>query len=528
MDYSIIINAVVLSTFLVVLFEYFRKKRKDPEYVHPIDRLWRGGSLNVWILVAGAVAALVLLVRRIGNAPLDAKIFEFYEDVEEVEIAFNWPQEHWIDSIQEQLDHPFCYGEVVNVRMPFASGTVIVPWVSGQYCTGDYHLMDVSVIMVLLNAERNVLIDEKIVALAELEDSVASKLRNDRSLGFNKLTLFSAQFDDETLEEDRAALFEGVMRGYEAYCEVLAHENFGVGLKELDPDTWRTLDQRFAFVAQAFLPPPPPPPPADYSISELTLFVLQPDSADWAAHTARWGEEYMKTALERQQKFQARMMERAEEEGLDVIWEERKELAVLNEYTQEYIVLKKDLAKWYEYYFCNGNSIFETNVFLEGTPLEYYEVHRDSIDIDPAVYSAIQGAGDKNNRQQWWVDDCRNCLKLSDTLELDMNDNGVSEYIFFDLGYCTSLVIREEGAEDIRIGCNIPQQNDLPETVDWVNMWYPVTEREVHETTFDNDEVLGERIVKLDNYGFFIGKEEAGGGVIGYVNGELVYLHQGC
>ena len=33
---------------------------------------------------------------------------------------------------------------------------------------------------------------------------------------------------------------------------------------------------------------------------------------------------------------------------------------------------------------------------------------------------------------------------------------------------------------------------------------------------------------KLDNYGFFIGKDEAGGGVIGYVDGQLVYLHQGC
>ena len=147
----------------------------------------------------------MLLARSLGSAPLDPKIFESYEDVEEVEIAFNWPQEHWIDSIQKQLDHPFCYGEVVNVRMPFASGTVIAPWVSGQYCTGDYHLMDVSVIMVLLNAERKVLIDDKIVALAELEDSLASKLRNDRSLSFNKLKLFSVQFDDETLEEVRAA-----------------------------------------------------------------------------------------------------------------------------------------------------------------------------------------------------------------------------------------------------------------------------------------------------------------------------------
>lgn len=54
MDYTLIINAAVLSTFLVVLFEYFWKKRKDPEYVHPIDRLWRGGSLNALILVVGA------------------------------------------------------------------------------------------------------------------------------------------------------------------------------------------------------------------------------------------------------------------------------------------------------------------------------------------------------------------------------------------------------------------------------------------------------------------------------------------
>ena len=42
------------------------------------------------------------------------------------------------------------------------------------------------------------------------------------------------------------------------------------------------------------------------------------------------------------------------------------------------------------------------------------------------------------------------------------------------------------------------------------------------------DEVLGERKVKLDNYGFFIGKEEAVGGILCYINGELVHVHQGC
>ena len=349
MDYSVIISAVVLSTFLVVLFEYFRKKRKDPEYVHPIDRMWRGGSLNVWILAVGAVAALVLLVR---------------------------------------------------------------------------------------------------------------------------------------------------------------------GVAELDPETNAEV--------------PPPPPPVDVILNKPTFIGFVPDSLQLDSAMNALGEENFYIGIDDHAWYTHQLLEKTLAADVPVIWEYGAALSYLIPGDVDDRRLIKDPSELFQYFYFDGDSLFETNIFLEGTPLENYEVHRDSIDIDPAVYSAIPGAGDENNRQQWWVDDCRNCLKLSDTLELDMNDNGVSEYIFFDLGYCTSLVIREEGAEDIRIGCNIPQQNDLPETVDWVNMWYPVTEREVHETTFDNDEGLGEGKVKLDNYGFFIGKEEAGGGVIGYVNGELVYLYQGC
>ena len=136
------------------------------------------------------------------------------------------------------------------------------------------------------------------------------------------------------------------------------------------------------------------------------------------------------------------------------------------------------------------------------------------------MYEEIPGEGDDNNSQQWCYEDCTECLKLSDTLELDMNGNGTSEFIFWDLSDGTSLVIREAGADDIRIGCNVQWQNDLPETVDWVNLWYRVMEQEVFETTFNDNEVLGERMVKLVNYGFYIGKEEAGGGVIGMSSGS--------
>jgi len=267
----------------------------------------------------------------------------------------------------------------------------------------------------------------------------------------------------------------------------------GVQLIELDPETNAEI--------------PPPPPPADYSISELTLFVLQPDSADWAVHSARWGEEYMKTALERQQKFQARMMERAEEEGLDVIWEERKELAVLNEYTQEYVVLKKDLARWYEYYFCNGDSIFETNVFLEGT--QYEQQAQESV-FKPTVES--------ENLE----------LRLSDTAHVDLNGNGVDEMVFLDFGECTSLVIREEGAEDIRIGCGAEWGHEIPNYIGWVDEWSLEAPGLKWESFLDAEDMLDERQVSIPFWGVYIGKQEASGGILCYIDGELVYLHQGC
>ena len=272
---------------------------------------------------------------------------------------------------------------------------------------------------------------------------------------------------------------------------------------------------------------PPPPPPVDLILDKPTIIGFLRDSLYLDSLKEHLGEEDFYVSMDDYMWYTYKLLETSTAAGIELVWEYGSDLTFFVPGHANVLRLKRDPSVLYQYFYFDGDSLFETNVFLEGTPLESYEVESDSLEIDPTVYAEIPGDGDENNRQQWWVDDCRNCLKLSDTLELDMNDNGVSEYIFFDLGYCTSLVIREEGAEDIRIGCNIPQQNDLPETVDWVNMWYPVTEREVHETTFDNDEGLGERKVKLDNYGFFIGKEEAGG-VIGYVNGELVYLYQGC
>ena len=272
----------------------------------------------------------------------------------------------------------------------------------------------------------------------------------------------------------------------------------------------------------------PPPPPADLILDKPTIIGFLRDSLYLDSIKEHLGEEDFYVSMDDYMWYTYKLLETSTAEGIELVWEYGSDLTFFVPGHADVLWLKRDPSVLYQYYYFDGDSLVETNVFLEGTPLENYEVESDSIEIDPTVYMGIPGAEVENNRQQWWYDDCAECLKFNDTLALDMNGNGASEFIFWDLGYCTSLVIREAGADDIRIGCNIQWQNNLPETVDWVNLWYRITEQEVFETTFDDNEILGECKVKLDNYGFYIGEAEAGGGVIGYVDGQLVYLHQGC
>ena len=296
---------------------------------------------------------------------------------------------------------------------------------------------------------------------------------------------------------------------------VLGISKLGLGREDLDAVGIEELDTI-----------PPPPPPVDLILDKPTIIGFLRDSLYLDSVKEHLGEEDFYVSMDDYMWYTYKLLETSRAAGIELVWEYGSDLTFFVPGHADVLRLKRDPSVLYQYFYFNGDSLFETNVFLEGTPLDKYEVDLDSIDLE--VLWAIPGAGDESNGQQWWVDDCTECLKLSDTLELDMNGNGTSEFIFWDLGYCTSLVIRESGADDIRIGCNIQWQNNLPETVDWVNIWYRVTEQEVFETTFDDNEILGERKVKLDNYGFYIGKAEAGGGVIGYVDGQLVYLHQGC
>lgn len=64
---------------------------------------------------------------------------------------------------------------------------------------------------------------------------------------------------------------------------------------------------------------------------------------------------------------------------------------------------------------------------------------------------------------------------------------------------------------------------------DWVDYWGLVEDKETSETTFaDNGDVLGSKAVKLQNPSIALGASELGGGLITFLNGKYVWIHQTC
>ena len=88
------------------------------------------------------------------------------------------------------------------------------------------------------------------------------------------------------------------------------------------------------------------------------------------------------------------LLETAAAAGVELVWEYKSGLTFFVPCYADVLWLKRDPSALYQYFYFDGDSLFETNVFLEGTPLENHEVDLDSIEIDPSVYAEIPGVGE--------------------------------------------------------------------------------------------------------------------------------------
>jgi len=117
--------------------------------------------------------------------------------------------------------------------------------------------------------------------------------------------------------------------------------------------------------------------------------------------------------------------------------------------------------------------------------------------------------------------------KITDTINIDLNGNGILEQIYFDNKDCLKLLIKEKGQKTISIGCGKEEYDGFPNDIGWVDLWCAVKDKKVWEVLITEEgDIDKDTIVSLERPSIYIGKEEAGGGIITYRNGNLYWVHQ--
>lgn len=122
--------------------------------------------------------------------------------------------------------------------------------------------------------------------------------------------------------------------------------------------------------------------------------------------------------------------------------------------------------------------------------------------------------------------------KLTDTITADFNGDGFLDKAIYKKEIETSGIIIKLGKtnKEFRIGFGKPFSTWTDDfDCNWVDYWGLVEDRETSETTFSDDgDVLGSKDVKLQNPSIVLGKDEVGAGLITFLNGKYVWIHQTC
>lgn len=117
-------------------------------------------------------------------------------------------------------------------------------------------------------------------------------------------------------------------------------------------------------------------------------------------------------------------------------------------------------------------------------------------------------------------------FKLTDILKADFNGDGKLDQAVFKKENGTSGIIITHGETNqiVKIGFGEPFAH-LTE-FNWVDFWGLVNDSETYEVVIEDAEIIGDREVKLDNPSIVVRKEEVGGGLITFKEGQYVWIHQ--
>ena len=120
-------------------------------------------------------------------------------------------------------------------------------------------------------------------------------------------------------------------------------------------------------------------------------------------------------------------------------------------------------------------------------------------------------------------------FNLTDTIKADFNGDGALDNAFFVKDNETSGIVIIHGAlnEEVRIGFGIRFAHF--DDFNWVDYWGLVLDEKTSKSTFTEDgDLLDSEDVALLNPSIVLEKDEVGGGLITFLNGKYVWIHQTC
>ncbi|WP_027420533.1 hypothetical protein [Crocinitomix catalasitica] len=152
------------------------------------------------------------------------------------------------------------------------------------------------------------------------------------------------------------------------------------------------------------------------------------------------------------------------------------------------------------------------------------DVEKDSADIESKI-----------DLKNYWQESLNMSFKMAtlydikDTIHADFNGDGIiDEAVYLDDSETSGIIIMHGNSHEvIRIGFGV-QFAHMTE-FDWVDYWGLVKDKETSETTFEKGgDVSGSHDVTLQNLSIALIADEVGGGLIAYLNGKYVWIHQTC
>lgn len=118
---------------------------------------------------------------------------------------------------------------------------------------------------------------------------------------------------------------------------------------------------------------------------------------------------------------------------------------------------------------------------------------------------------------------------LTDTITADFNGDGFLDKAIYKKEKETSGIIIIQGKTNEQVKIGFGKHFSHMTEFDWVDYWGLVEDKETSETAFTEDgDVLDSKTVFLKKPSIALGKDEVGGGLITYLNGKYVWIHQTC